>query len=356
MSAGPIRTAAQRPALALLWLATLLPGPSAAVEAEAPTDLLAQAWYYTEVVVFERPQIMDHASDEALARAPATLPADLRWLAPDAPGGQPGRPSRGYDLYPVTQAYLAFPYLDRSLLPESVTASDGFSDPRFGDARYGEARAADEPDDGQDDGADASRRPVPTIEPRLAPDPLLDFLRELAAFEASLEEASYRWLAPETFTLNSEANRLERRGGYRVLLHGRWLQPVPARDAPEPLLFRVGPRFGDAHALEGTFDVTVGRYLHFHARIYYTEPLLGRTPIDRPQSEDPAAVPPARLAFDPAGVMQLSESRRLRSDELHYLDHPKLGVLVRMTPAQPPEALSAAFAALQIDGSEKPTQ
>ncbi len=45
--------------------------------------------------------------------------------------------------------------------------------------------------------------------------------------------------------------------------------------------------------------------------------------------------------------MQLLASRRLRSGEAHYLDHPKLGVLVRIEPVTPPESLSAAYLALE---------
>ncbi len=49
----------------------------------------------------------------------------------------------------------------------------------------------------------------------------------------------------------------------------------------------------------------------------------------------------------PAGYMQLHESRRMRSGELHYLDHPKLGILVRIDPVQIPDSLSEAYTALE---------
>ncbi len=326
-----------------VWLAACAASNAAAAQPEALEDLLDRPWYYTEVVVFQRPQVLDHLNEEALARPPARLPRTLRWLAPeDPPGTPPRRLAEDYRLYPGMHAYLAFPYLDPALLP-APTLPDPFQDPP---ARLPEPESDPQPGFG---------RPVPTIAPRLSPDPLLDFLGELAAFERSLAESSYRWLAPETLTLTGEAARLERRGGYRVLLHGRWLQPVPAREAPEPLLFRVGPDYADGYALEGTFDVTLGRFLHFNTRLYYREPLLGRAPVDRPQPPGAlAATAPATwpLNLEAAGVMQLRESRRLRSDELHYLDHPKLGVLVRITQAAPPESLSAALAALQGSGVE----
>ena len=45
--------------------------------------------------------------------------------------------------------------------------------------------------------------------------------------------------------------------------------------------------------------------------------------------------------MDPARHVLLSESRRMRPGELHYLDHPWLGILVRIEPVDAPDALLA---------------
>ena len=45
--------------------------------------------------------------------------------------------------------------------------------------------------------------------------------------------------------------------------------------------------------------------------------------------------------------IRLDQSRRLRSSELHYLDHPELGVLVKVTPVVAPELLQEQFTLLQ---------
>ena len=47
--------------------------------------------------------------------------------------------------------------------------------------------------------------------------------------------------------------------------------------------------------------------------------------------------------------MVLDESRRMRSEEIHYLDHPKFGVIVRIDPVLVPEAVQLGFEALQED-------
>jgi hypothetical protein len=315
-------------ALALLVVLVVLAGP--AVGAATPPPLeeqLSGDWYYTEMVIFERPAVLDHLSQEVLARPPGRLRRDLRSFPdPRSPA------SAGFALYNSTLPYLTFPYLDQSRLPDFTIPADA---------------ATDEAMDPADSPPGVA---PPSLQPRLAEDPLLQFLDVLADYEATLNDDSYRWLPESSFTLGKEATALSRRGGFRVLMHGRWLQPVPARGAPEPVYIQVGPRQGDVHALEGTLEVVLGRYLHFRADLYFHTPLLGRAPVDfpRPPSESGTTSPPGvtEAALEPAGVVLLRESRRLRSGELHYLDHPKLGVLVRVEPVVPPPDVQQAYDAL----------
>ena len=103
------------------------------------------------------------------------------------------------------------------------------------------------------------------------------------------------------------------------------MQPTPPRDAGEPLLLQVGTRSGGVHALEGTLQITLGRYLHFRAQLW--------------QSAAPTAQP---QTFP---YIELNESRAMRSGELHYLDHPEMGVLVRIDPVAVPTELAEAMSA-----------
>jgi len=153
-----------------------------------------------------------------------------------------------------------------------------------------------------------------------------------------------------------------------VLWHGGWLQAIPPRDTPVPLLIQTGHRWEDVFELEGTVAVTLGRYLHFQTKLLFHQPLLGEAPAPQPvapegevaaqgmdQADAEAEPPPGAdaavidSALNPASprFMVLDESRRMRSSELHYLDHPKLGVLVRIEPVEPPEALVEAYLALE---------
>ena len=83
----------------------------------------------------------------------------------------------------------------------------------------------------------------------------------------------------------------------------------------------------------------------------YREPGFGLAPVFAPQSAQSAqsAAPPhAKVPVQAVdGFMVLDESRRMRSAEIHYLDHPKFGVIVRIDPVLVPEAVQLGFEALQ---------
>lgn len=133
------------------------------------------------------------------------------------------------------------------------------------------------------------------------------------------------------------ADNLRRSNGYRPLLHWRWIQPgwdrkqarplhvqVPAGSAlpltqPSALASRTEMQrlrlLADPSAvtgaglplLDGTVSLSRSRFLHLAVDLIHVDPATG--------------IP-----------MQLRESRRMRSNELHYLDHPRFGVLVQVTP------------------------
>ena len=106
------------------------------------------------------------------------------------------------------------------------------------------------------------------------------------------------------------------------------------------------------HPLDGTVELVVSRYLHVHADLYYTTDVEwertvvaeGVGPEAAAQAGDEqddtttaaAAAAAPRIARGPDDRPMLSfpfeQQRRMRSGELHYLDHPLLGLLVLVTP------------------------
>ena len=168
------------------------------------------------------------------------------------------------------------------------------------------------------------------------------------------------------------------------------------------------PRTGEPHTrLEGEVVVTLGRYLHVKPTLYYTpqraeteafaasqppaEPFQERFQDRRSQqrtdafggpevrdlssaapttgTERATERPARRSALDRLRdrenadryaderrpdfeqeylpYVRLDQSRRVRSSELHYIDHPELRMLVIVTPVVAPELLQEQFALLQ---------
>lgn len=330
------RTSALYLALICSLLALFRPAAAAAASADGAEleAYLSDRYFEVEFFVFERPDVLDFATEEILTlNRPRALPKALRTqrLNPEALWTTP--------LDPLTRACLTFPTLSYELLPS--LALDADEQPEAPAASTGLDQAT----------AELTPLPLPAIEPVLEADPQLDFLAHMAEFERSLEDGSQRWQPAENFRLQSAASRIERRGLGRILFHGRWLQAVPPREAPDPILVIGGERLDPplpGHELIGSVGVTLGRYLHFKADLFFHGPGLGLEPAGAVMNAagESLLLQPQRSAV-PSGYMQLTESRRMRSEELHYLDHPKLGLVVRIDPISFPESLLTELEALK---------
>ena len=110
---------------------------------------------------------------------------------------------------------------------------------------------------------------------------------------------SPRSLGSSSKRLSGIASRLSNKAGYRPILHQVWRQRVisPKNAKPLRLTSSSGP-------LDGTIKVSVRRYLHVD--------------LD--------------LLLKSGKGYRLQAKRRMRSREIHYIDHPKMGVLVLITP------------------------
>ncbi len=91
--------------------------------------------------------------------------------------------------------------------------------------------------------------------------------------------------------------KLELSKKYRVLYHKGWNQPVFSKDDEASAWIDV------PGLLEGSIKLYKKKYLHINVNLLYTS-LEGR--------------------------VRLQQNRRLKSKELHYLDHPLFGVLIRV--------------------------
>jgi len=209
----------------------------------------------------------------------------------------------------------------------------------------------------------------------------LDIEEILRAVDRNGTAETTRKLVPQSeLHLNTAANRLENSGRFRILLATGWYQSFPPDFDGEPLRVAIGDWLADAghREVEGHITIDRQRYLHVDVHLNHWQPLprlqttLGQDSddatdatagTDNPLKDDAAgqetpdsdqrapgndeaedsltsmATGGDIAGVDPAEVSGaewpraelvtwIRETRRMRSEEVHFLDSPTIGVLV----------------------------
>lgn len=118
------------------------------------------------------------------------------------------------------------------------------------------------------------------------------------------------------YTLGGKKRRLANQDDIKVLFHEAWQMPVYGKNRKRTLPIRIqgGQRINNRYELDGTITVSVARYLHVDTNLFLSK---FQTVEGEPQVSQ---------------VIPMQQSRRMRSKELHYIDHPKFGILIYFTP------------------------
>lgn len=124
--------------------------------------------------------------------------------------------------------------------------------------------------------------------------------------------ATFPALAPGKFKLTAIAETLRRSRSYQPLAHFGWTQPGYPRDSAKYL--PINSMVPAGSGLQGQIALSRGRYLHLTLDLVYDAPGADGGPTQR---------------------FVLRQSRRMRSNERHYLDSPRFGVIAIVTPSGP---------------------
>ncbi len=189
------------------------------------------------------------------------------------------------------------------------------------------------------------------------------------------DERTLVLLENEELTLKAHAGQLSRSNRYRVLFHGAWRQALVARDKAPGVIIQGGDLYDSHYQLEGSVKFSVERYLHVETNLWLTDfstnfgqerkpwPELPRAPNKKINLNDIQFIDDRGTGFwnrfqDDAPsnefenilsqnyiinnivLMSQKQSRAMRSTELHYIDNPQLGVLVKILPYEKPEELA----------------
>ncbi|MEP4484950.1 MAG: CsiV family protein [Halioglobus sp.] len=183
-------------------------------------------------------------------------------------------------------------------------------------------------------------------------------------------------LLPVPFVQRAAAERefrgkaayMQRTGNYRTLYHQTWLQPMRDESSALPIVLDRSGDTGEWPALQGSVKVYLSRYLHIETDLWLNTTgnylpgqwamppaplgppslIVIEPEISQPEplnvTNDRELVSETDTTLEPVypwrHAVRFTEKRRMRSNEVHYLDHPMLGVVVKFTPV-PQEELQA---------------
>lgn len=125
--------------------------------------------------------------------------------------------------------------------------------------------------------------------------------------------------------LDLPVRRIDSSQDYEILFHGRWSQTTSDRHTAPYVLIDL-PAIGRSHTLIGVLRL-------FSTDLLYVDTFLRY----RPAAQQPTnqALESAEQSTQP--YYFLKERRRVKFREVHFLDHPKFGVLLTVWPVKLPE-------------------
>lgn len=137
---------------------------------------------------------------------------------------------------------------------------------------------------------------------------------------------------------------------HRLLFHAVWRQPVLNRVQSTAIYIEGGDSFGGRHELEGSLrfsyninrvDVESKLWLVEYSLEENTDSVIWPLPaipesVERGNVALPLQLPVNYLSF-------MDQERSMISNELHYIDHPDIGLLVQIRPYQLPEVAEYSF-------------
>ncbi len=297
-----------------------------------------EGWYQIDVVVFANNSTTD--TDEVWPLTERRYPDKMVSIGPE----------NANDLRPETlgqledlEKYLALWDQTIETGPQSAGATEFLFESRSNPSRSNPRRNLPEEEVEEDPSAEI-------------PEEIIDY-DSLFAIENAV---AYQDLPANERLLNAAARSIRRSSLFDLLLHHSWVQPIVSAEDATPVLLQAGKRYDSTYELDGTITLSRSRFLHISTDLWFTRfapliqeqasltsatnrlisPLDGRlaiSPALREKYPEVADWMSNREQYIPVHSHHLSQSRRMRSATLHFIDHPQFGVLVRIERYTPPE-------------------
>lgn len=196
-------------------------------------------------------------------------------------------------------------------------------------------------------------------------------------------------LSKKSAEFYGKAAYMQRSGRYKTLFHETWVQPVRGESTAVPIIIDRSGDSGQWPRLQGSVKLHIARYLHIETNLWLNTqgqylpgewrmpaPPLGplsviieeppEAPADPYFLNQETAPPSAETAVLDEGILVeetgpvypwrhavlLQQKRRMRSQEVHYIDHPLLGVVIKFMPLDEEQLQAMADAELAGGSSQ----
>ncbi len=145
-------------------------------------------------------------------------------------------------------------------------------------------------------------------------DPSPDDTQQMPAKPVALPDTGFARLRRSDFTMGDIRGRLDRLRAYQPVMHFGWTQATYPAELTRDI--ELASLAATADGIDGTVKLYLSRFLH----------LVIDLQMD-------AEAEPVADTFTPAAPLRyrIQEDRIFRSGELRYFDHPKFGVLAKVT-------------------------
>ena len=176
-------------------------------------------------------------------------------------------------------------------------------------------------------------------------------------------------LPSEKRQLNAQAQTLKQDNAYQLLFHEAWMQPMLEDEYASSIIIAAGEQFGEHQILEGEIKLSVSRYLHFSSNLWLSQfemnygqtqqqiwpelPMPPNTLTPNLFDDEPVSIQYEHSAgnlsdsdqlnpysqeqknqslYIPSRIVKITSKRRMRSKEIHYIDHPLFGIIIKIMP------------------------
>ena len=138
------------------------------------------------------------------------------------------------------------------------------------------------------------------------------------------------------FSLGAEVSKIAKSRDFRVISTKSWFQNIKTLNGAEFVFIDSG--FFKGSRIFGFIQLYKERFLHFNSQLYFSEldPLIEQNPkfISGKNIFEDEIVIDFYLEKNQKILYEVKHSKKFRSGEIHYMDHPKFGMLIKLTKAQ----------------------